>query len=44
MKSQVSQKEKDGYPLLTHTRIYMHVCVCVLEKNDTDKPICKAGI
>ena len=42
MQSEVSQKQKDRYPILTHTCVC--VCVCVLEKNDTDKPIFKAGI
>ena len=44
MQSEVSQKEKDSYPILTHmcTCMCVCVCVCLLEKNDTEKPICKA--
>ena len=34
MQSEVSQKEKDRYPILTHINkyIYIYVCVCTWEK------------
>ena len=34
--SEVSQKEKNKYYILTH--------ICGIEKNGTDEPICTAGI
>ena len=40
MQSEVSQKEKDRYHMLTHTHTYIYM----LEKNDTERPICKVGI
>ena len=36
--SEVSQKEKITYPVLTHMNIYGS------QKNGTDLPICRAGI
>ena len=38
IQSEVSQKEKTKYHILTHTYIY------AVQKNGTDKPICRAGI
>ena len=34
--SEVSQKEKNKYCILTH--------ICGISKNGTDEPICRAGI
>ena len=34
--SEVSQKEKNKYCILTH--------ICGIQKNGTDEPVCKAGI
>ena len=36
IQSEVSQKEKNKYYILTH--------ICGIEKNGTDEPICTAGI
>ena len=36
IQSEVSQKEKNKYCILTH--------ICGLYKNGTDEPICRAGI
>ena len=36
IQSEVSQKEKNKYRILTHT--------CGIQKNGTDEPICRAGI
>ena len=36
IQSEVTQKEKDKHCVLTHTY--------VVQKNDTDEPICRAGI
>ena len=36
IQSEVSQKEKNKYRILTH--------ICGILKNDTDEPICRAGI
>ena len=36
IQSEVSQKEKNKYRILTHT--------CGMQKNDTDEPVCKAEI
>ena len=36
IQSEVSQKEKNKYRTLTH--------ICGILKNDTDEPICRAGI
>ena len=33
---EVCQKEKNKYRILTH--------ICEIQKNDTDEPICRAGI
>ena len=38
IQSQVSQKEKNKYRMLTHIRI------CGFQKNGTDEPVCKAEI
>ena len=46
MQSEVSQKEKDRYHMLTHTHTHTHtyIYIYMLEKNDTERPICKVGI
>ena len=36
IQSEVSQKEKNKYCILTH--------ICGIQKNGTDEPICRAGI
>ena len=36
IQSEVSQKEKNKYRILTH--------ICGIQKNGTDEPICRAGI
>ena len=36
IQSEVSQKEKNKYHILTH--------ICGIQKNDTDEPVCKAEI
>ena len=36
IQSEASQKEKNKYHVLRH--------ICEIQKNDTDKPICRAGI
>ena len=34
--SEISQREKNKYRILTH--------ICVIQKNGTDEPVCKAEI